>query len=914
MSWLTRINAMLHRTRFHSEMEEELAFHIEAAERELIDTGMSKEEARRRVRLRFGSRDSVQERVYFESSPRLETTLHDVRFSLRLLRKSPVFTAVVLLSLALGIGANVAIFSVMNAVMLQSLPVRDPQSLVVLNSVVKGGFFPEKYVHDYEGSTYLDDKSGKEVGSSMPTVVFDAVRAHGTSFDDTFAFVANDQKVNVGLENRAESGTLQGVSGGYFGGLGVTPILGRMIAESDDDPAAPPVVVVGYKFFRNQLGGDESAIGRIITVNDTPAQVIGVAPPDFFGLDPTVVPDFWGTLSLYRAQWERGNNGDEKLDDPFVWWLTVAGRLKPGVSVSQARAETAVLFSQAIHAPDNAADVTVPSLRLEMGARGLGSVRRQYSSSLWLLVGISVLVLLIACANVAALLLSRATSRSRELATRLSLGASRGRLVRQLLTESLLLGLAGGILGVVLSRWITVLLLQLLENPRHSMGLAVKTNTTVLFFAFVVSVLCSVLVGVLPALRATDLSIGAALRQGQTIHSSRSGFRAGKLLVATQIALCFFLVVAAGLMVRTLNNLQRARLGFQADGLNSFTVRPGLNGYSKQRLLSYYDELLERMRAIHGVSGATYAQAGPIGEGISTSTVYIPGFNNPEQRWEYLRQIVGDGYFDTLGIPLLMGRAVGAQDTASSHKVVVINETMMRKYFRGENPLGRQIVTGSRVAPNICEVVGVAADVRYANIRDEIMPAFYVPFQQASFVSEDATFLLRNDSEPATLQRAVTATALQLNPDVPVVSFRREQAILTKHLSLERALARLSSAFALIGLLLACIGLYGTIAYMVGQRTGEIGVRLALGAGRATILRMILGDTLRVVATGLAVGIPLAWFASNGMKSQLYELTPHDSPTMLVTAGVILCVTLLAGTIPARRASKVEPVRALRHE
>lgn len=914
MKWLRQVNALLHRRQFREEMDEELGFHIDKVERDLIDAGMNPDEALRQARLRFGSRDSVQERVHVESAPELEGVLHDIRFSLRLLRKSPVFTAVVLLSLALGIGANVAIFTVMNAVMLQSLPVRDPQSLVVLNSVVKRGFFPEKYMHDYEGGTYLDEKSGMEVGSSAPTVVFDTVRTHKASFDNMLAFVANDQKVNIGLENRAESGMLQGVSGGYFGGLGVTPILGRMIGESDDDPAAPPVVVVGYKFFRNQLGGDPSAVGRTITVNDTPAQIVGIAPPDFFGLDPTVAPDFWGPLSLYRAQWNRSNGSEEKLDDRFTWWLTVIGRLKPGVSVTQARGEIAVLFSQAIHAPADAADVTIPSLRLETVARGLGSVRRQYSSSLWLLVGISVLVLLIACANVAALLLSRATSRSRELATRLSLGASRSRLVRQLLTESLLLGLAGGIAGVVLSHWITTLLLQLLENQRHPMALSVKTNTTVLLFAFVVSILCSVLVGVLPALRATDLSIGATLKLGQTIHSSRSSFRAGKLLVATQIALCFFLVVAAGLMVRTLDNLQRERLGFQAEGLHSFTVRPGLNGYSKQRVLGYYDDLLERMRAIHGVTGATYAQAGPIGEGISTSTVYIPGFNNPEKRWEYQRQIVGDGYFDTLGIPLLMGRALGAQDTASSHKVVVINEMMMRKYFGGQNPLGRQIVSGSRVAPNICEIVGVAADVRYANIGDEILPTMYFPFHQALFVSEYATFLLRGDSEPATLDRAVTAAALQLNPDVPVVNFRREQAILNKNLSLERALARLSSAFALIGLLLACIGLYGTIAYVVGQRTSEIGVRLALGSGRAKILTMVLSDTLAVVLAGLAVGIPVTWVASRVLTSRLYGVKSHDAFTLLLTLAVIVCVSLLAGGIPARRASRIDPMTALRHE
>ena len=418
MTWLNRFRALLHRTQFRREMDEELAFHLEAAERELSASGLTEEEARRQARLRFGSTESVQERVHAESAPRLESVLHDVRFALRLLRKSPVFTMVVVLSLALGIGGNAAIFAVMDAVMLQSLPVRDPNTLVVLNSALKPSFFPEKYMQDFEGSTYIDESSGLEIGSSMPTLVFDAMKTESASFDNTFAFAANEASVNAGLGNRAESGTLQGVSGGFFSGLGVVPALGRMLDDSDDRPAAPPVVVVGYKFFMNQLGGDRSVIGTTITVNDTPTQVVGVAPPDFFGIDPAVAPDFWIPLSLYRAQWNRSNGGDEQLDDRFVWWLTVVGRLKPGVSPQQAQAEAAVIFSRAINAPANSSDPTIPSLRLQTASRGLGSLRRSSSASLWLLIGIAAIVLLIACANVAALLLARATSRHRELATR----------------------------------------------------------------------------------------------------------------------------------------------------------------------------------------------------------------------------------------------------------------------------------------------------------------------------------------------------------------------------------------------------------------------------------------------------------------------------------------------------------------
>jgi predicted permease len=913
MTWLNQLRALLHRSQFHREMDEEIAFHLEAAERELSASGLTADEARRQARLRFGSPESVQERVHAESAPRLESVLHDVRFALRLLKKSPVFTAVVVLSLALGIGANVAVFTVMNAVMLQSLPVENPESLVVLHSAVKKDFFPEKYMQDYEGDTYEDASTGLSLGSSVPTVAFDGIRKNATSFDSTFAFVANDQKVNVGLGNRAASGTLQGVSGGYFGGLGVVPALGRMIAESDDEPAAPPVVVISYQFFRSQLGGDASVLGRTITINDTPAQVIGVAPPDFFGLDPVIAPDFWAPLSLYRTQWER-SSGDEKIDSPFVWWLTVVGRLKPGISQQQAQAEASVLFARAINAPSNPTDPTIPSLRITAASRGLGSLRRSSSSSLWLLIGIAAIVLLIACANVAALMLARATSRRHELATRLSLGASRGRLIRQLMSESLVLALAGGTIGVAASNSITAMLVRLLNNRSDPVGLGVHVSIKVLMFAFTVSVASSLVFGLAPALRATKIQISSALKQGRTQQTGDNRFRSGKALVAAQIALCVLLVVAAGLMLRTLNKLQRVNLGFAAGNLSAFTVRPGLNGYAKEKVLRYYEELLRRVTVLPGVGSATYSQYGPIGEGWSSSMVYIPGFNTPEKRSEYFRHIVGDRYFDALGIPIVLGRALSGQDTASSPCVVVINETMMRKYFGGRNPIGREMVLGTKQSAHQCQVIGVAADVRYARIRDDVPPTIYFPISQVVFVLDQVSFLVRANGDPRQLQGAVESVALQLDPMVPVVAFRQEEAVIARHLSLDIAFARLSSAFAGFGLLLACIGLYGTVSYTVARRTGEIGVRLALGANRADILGMVLRDTVRVVLVGLAVGFPLTWMCSRLLGARLYGLSPHDSVTLAAAGAALLLVTLLAGAIPARRASAIDPTAALRHE
>src|SRR6185369_4331140 len=583
--------------------------------------------------------------------------------------KNRLLTAVVVISLALGIGANVAIFTVMNALLLRMLPVREPERLVTVSSVVKSSDFPDKYVQDYEGSTRFDEKSNLNVGMSVSRPTYELIKKENTVFEQTFAFAANESPVNVGLDGRSEPAVLQGISGNFFDGLGVAAILGRELAPFDDDPSAAPVAVVSYKFWTNQLGADRGAIGKKISINGTPVQLVGVAPAEFFGVDPSFTPDFWVPLSFYREQWMRPGQGLD-LNSNLAWWLTVVGRLKPEVTREQASAEVSVLFARSIGATDaDANDPTVPRLQLEDAAKGLNHLRERFSKSLWLLMAMVGVVLLIASANVAALLLARASARQREVATRMSLGARRGRVVRQLLTESLVLSAIGGATGLVLSQWITQFLVALL-NRRGAVGPSVHIDSRVLMFAFGVSIVCGLAFGLAPALSATREGFLPMLKQGGAT-SSLSGrrFRFGKLLVTSQVALCVLLLVTSGLLIQTLQRLQSVDLGFNKDRIATFMVRPGMNGYKTPVLISYYEELQRRIEGIPGVHSVTYSQYGPIGQGMSSSETYVPGYNTPEKKTQYFRHIVGDDYFSSLQIPVLLGRAIGAQDTSTAKHV-----------------------------------------------------------------------------------------------------------------------------------------------------------------------------------------------------------------------------------------------------
>ena len=844
--------------------------------------------------------------------------VRDLRYSLRMLRKSPGFTVLVVLSLAVGIGANTAMFSAINSLMLRALPVHDPKSLYLLNWSMKT-MQTDPVIDMLEGNESIDKLTGGATSFSFSYPAYERLRESAV-FSDTFAFAANVEVANIGLHGKASSAVLQGVSGNLFSALGVAPVLGRTILPADDTPSAPPVAVISHAFWQRQLGGEAACIGKTITVNGTPITIIGVAPAEFFGVDPGVSPDAWIPLSVYVQQWEKGNSmGPEPplLTAQKTWWLGVAGRLKPGVSAEQANAELGVIFQQSVRAyePKLPANVDFPQLRLESMAKGLDDLREQYSQSFLLLMGMVGLVLLLACANVAGLLMSRAATRQREIAMRISLGASRAAILRQVLVESVLLGVLGGAFGLLVARWAGGLLSSLLQNSGDPLQLALHLDGRVLAFTSVVSILSGILFGLGPSLAAIRVQPLTTLKQNSGNTTMSTGrFRTGKVLVAAQFALCLILLLAAGLLLRTLQALQGVNLGYDRHNGVLFTVRPGLNGYSGQKLLAYYEDLLLRVRAIPGVRSAAFADRNPIGSGGTITLVSVPGYTQADKKAEAYRHVVGPGYFDTLGIPVLLGRSIGEQDTPTSQPVVLVNQAFAKKYFHGDNPLGHPVQFGPHLEPMPMQVVGLVQDVKYEHIRELAPPTVYVPFTQIQNVPAFATFELRTVGNVEAIARSIQGEALAVNPDVPVVNIRTQDEVLDRALYLERTLALLSSGFGALALLLACVGVYGTVAYTVAQRTNEIGIRMALGAQRDSILSMVLRETLLMVGAGLVLGLPLAWLGGRALAAQVYGLSPHDPATIFMAVLAIVALALLAGFVPARRASNVDPLTALRYE
>ena len=908
-----RMRSLFLRSRVEQELNEEFQYHLDRRMEALRAQGMSAPEARDMTLRAMGGLEQQKERCReVRGVSLLEDFVADFRYAMRSFRNSGSLVMVIAASLALGIGANTAIFSVINAVSLKMLPVREPDRLVLLKWSAKA--WPDPFVQSMEGG--LEHEPGEHVAStSFSSEVYEAIKRENDTFDQIFGFASNDENVNLELKGRAESAHLQAVSGNFFEGLGVSTVLGRAILSSDDSDSATPVAVVSHDFWRNHFGGETDVSAKAITVNGESVTIVGVAPPEFFGIIPGNPVDIYIPLSFYTRQWNRLYPGDA-LDRPTTWWLGVIGRLKPGIGPAKAKSELQVILARTLQAKlKTATNVAFPSIGVMPAGRGLNELREKFSTSLLLLMGMVGLVLLIACANVAGLLMARASARQKEIAVRLSLGASRGRVIRQLLAESALLAVIGGVAGLLVSLWASSALVRLLSSGKNPISLPAGVDTRVLAFTAAVSILSGIIFGLVPAVAATRLNISPTLKDNAAQFSAHGlRFRFGKALVGGQVALSLLLLIASGLLLRTLDRLQKVNLGFDQQALLTFEVRPGLNAYSDEKLVAYYENLQRRLQALPGVRSVAFTQHGPIDSGWSMSQMGIPGYTATGQQVEFYRHIVGSDYFTTLNIPVVLGRPITERDTLTSLRSVVINETAVRKYFHGNNPIGKSLVSGKNQNQITFEIVGVVKDVKYGKIRDDAPPTFYWSYAQSTLISRQMIFLVRTDADPVALENSVRQVCLDLDKDVPVAHMKTEEEIVQRSLFLERTFALLSSAFGALALLLACIGLYGTIAYGVARRTAEIGVRMALGAKRGNILRMVLAETFLLVAAGVLVGLPAAWAAARLLTLQLYGLSPHDPLTITTAAAAILAITLLAGYLPARRASRVDPMVAVRCE
>ncbi len=903
------------------QLDAELRFHLEQQAADYVAAGMTVDEARRRARLEFGGLDQVKEECRDVGAARfMETLLQDVRYGLLMLRKNPGFTAAVLITLALGIGANTAIFSLANALLFKDLPVRNPSQLVILTWAARKR--PESL--RFTGSSNpADPRTGRVLLNVFPYSIFKRIRTHTQTLTDVFAF-APLGRVNITDRGSGHSGIAVTVSGNYFSALGVQAAAGRLLVESDDQTNVPCTAAISYRFWQSAFGGDPSVPGRAMTLNATPCTIVGVTPKDFQGLEYLgfiSAPDV--TVPMMQGEqigrWEFGGQLPLLTADNR-WGLQIMARLKPGVSDQKAQLETNSIFQQTLPPEwtSMAKEAGLPEIVLLPGSKGPNFMAQFLAKPVTILMVIVTLLSMIACANVASLFLARGLTRGKEFSVRLALGARRSRLIRQLVTESVLLVSLGGAAGFLLAWCASRYLLTFLPSSSFmNVGLNVNPDMRVFGFAAGLSLFSGIVFGLGPAAQTTRIELSAAMKESTLLSrraSGKSRLWSRKLLVTFQLAVSLLLVVVAGLMVRTLQNLESADLGFDPRNVLVFGLTPSANGYTREKLYAFYNRLLDRLNAIPGVISATASSD------ILISPVAVTGRNDIEvegaplssQRMSTSTNYVAPGFFATMGIPLLAGRGPQTGDTASRPKVATINETFARKYFPGTSPVGRRFrwKWGEK---DWIEVVGIVGDIKFYSVRAEPPPITYLPFLQSPWMI-DMTFEVRTATSTAVVAKEIYSAVRALDPVLPVVEMRTQEEQINSSLSTERLFAKLAGLFGALGLTLACVGLYGIMAYNVTLRTSEIGIRMALGAPRSRILWSVLNQSLSLVLVGLMAGCVLALATTRLIASTLYGVAPTNPVTLGMGMLLLFLVAMLAAWIPARRAAKVDPMVALRYE
>jgi predicted permease len=908
--FLRRLAHFVTKRRDDERLKEEIAEHIALQTAENLRAGLSPAEARRQAILKFGAVEAVREDYRAESRILFfDSLLQDIRFAFRMLRKSPGFTTVAVLTLALGIGANTALFSVIDAIALRSLPVPDPQQLVLLQWRARGG--PSTYHSYFYGGCpggHRETAAGSS-GCSFSYPMFERLRAEQTVFSGIFAFATQPEDVSINGSASQLHGAF--ISGGFFPTLRAHASVGRLIDPLDDVPGAQPVIVLSYGYWQDRLGADPNAIGKTAIVNRVPLRIIGVAQPGF-QLDPGIPMDFWLPLA---AQPEV----DPVLPSrtaPNSLWLFLMARLKPGVKPVQAAAAVDAAFVPGTTTGGNAIfkPADAPRIVLLNAAEGLSSLRDEFSAPLFVLMFAVVLILSIACANVGGLMLARSSTRQKEMALRRTFGASRRRMVRQLLTESMVLSATGGALGIFLAQAGARSLAAFLSaNWFTPLQIEVAIDWHVLSFTLVVSLLVGVLFGLAPALRSSRVDVTPSLKEGgsQWATAKRS-LLLNSALVLVQVAVSVVVLDGAALLVRTLVNLENVKVGFETRNVLIFSVDMTLSGYKPfgdPRSYRVDTQLRDRLASLPGVNSATYS-ALPLLSGSNIDSI----FNLPRRpqsdgfRAEELP--VGPRFFETMCIPLIAGRAFTQADFESPAKPepLIVNEAFARKLFGRQNPLGRP-VSEAQSDKAQWRVVGIVPDTKYDSLRDMTTPTVYTLYKESG-----AEFELRTSSNPRPLIPLVRSAVHQVDPSFLVAGMKTQSEQAEQSLFQERLIAGLSSLFGLLAVVLVSVGLYGLVAYTVVRRTHEIGIRVALGARPHQILRLVVRQGLLPTFAGIVVGLAAAAGATRYLRTLLYDVRPIDIPTLVAMVVFVGSVAALASYIPARRAVCVDPIAALRHE
>lgn len=905
-SWIT---AVLRRGRIESEMDAELQFHLEAVTADLIRAGKSPQEAARQARIALGTAETHKEGMRASLGLRWVDELGaDLRYAARMLRKSPGFTAIAAGSLALAIGANTAIFSVAKLLLYDRLQVSQPDQLKMLRWTGD-----DKVVaHDSWGD-FDNLPDGTQTSSVYPFPVYREMSSHPAGMQSLAGF--KEDGMNATVRGTARRVNVAEVTGNYYETLGVRPQLGRAIQPSDDaEPGSGGVVVISDGVWSRDFGRSPDALGQTITLNQAKFTIVGVNPPRFTGAKNVLQsPDLFVPISMEPLLTVHREKGSD-LANPNFWWLNVVGRVKPGVPESEAEQGLRVQFEAAVRSLSTVKNGdTIPLLHLVDGSRGLHWADRMFRKPIYVLLGMTGLVLLLACANIANLLLARGAQRQREMSVRMALGAARTRVVRQLLTESLLLAALGGCGGLLLGYISRNVLPRLLTNAWEDFSVRVPFDWAVFACTTVIILATGVLFGLAPAWFAARTEVSSSLKESALTATRRRRGVSGKALVGLQIALSTLLVVGAGLFLRTLTALNSQDVGFDTNHLVLFDINPPAARYPAGKDVLLHEQIASRIAALPGVQHVTPGSTAYLADSMSNSDFLPEGEKFVQGKYTAEDfNMVGNDFFATLGIKIIGGRGFNSQDTATSPKVAVINESLAKKRFPGVNPIGRMF-RADRDKPDLTRIVGICSDTYYYTLREGPPAQFFLPYVQQKEV-HGMTYQLRTSLSTAALAPLLRSTVQSIDRDLPVANLRTQKEQIDATLQIERALAALTSGFGLLALALACVGIYGIMAYSVAQRTNEIGIRLALGANPAQVRRMVLRESTWLTLIGIAAGVGGALACMRLVRSMLYGISPNDPTTIAAGTAVLIAVALAATWIPARRAAAVQPMQALRHE